>query len=153
MTFMAAALSCYAEPMVAPKSRPLMTRRVQSSRSIRSVWPAIGAIRQTPLLDSYGVTATGAVLVRPDAFVAWRAKEAVAQTAETLANVLYRVLSDGRTRDLIRPPEQFVVPNRHVRSGTTDGTRPRHVGLPPRATVSGPPRSDEKGQYATFSCW
>jgi hypothetical protein len=45
------------------------------------------------LLDNYGVTATGAVLVRPDGFVAWRAKEAVAQPAQTLASVLDRVLS------------------------------------------------------------
>jgi 2-polyprenyl-6-methoxyphenol hydroxylase-like FAD-dependent oxidoreductase len=43
-------------------------------------------------VESYGVTTTGAVLVRPDGFVAWRAKEAVAQPAETLANVLGRVL-------------------------------------------------------------
>jgi 2-polyprenyl-6-methoxyphenol hydroxylase-like FAD-dependent oxidoreductase len=50
------------------------------------------------LLDSYGVTATGAVLVRPDGFVAWRAKEAVAQPAEILANVLDRVLSAPAVR-------------------------------------------------------
>jgi 2-polyprenyl-6-methoxyphenol hydroxylase-like FAD-dependent oxidoreductase len=43
--------------------------------------------------DSYGITAAGAVLVRPDGFVAWRAREASAQPGKTLAKVLDRILA------------------------------------------------------------
>jgi 2-polyprenyl-6-methoxyphenol hydroxylase-like FAD-dependent oxidoreductase len=41
---------------------------------------------------AYGITATGAVLVRPDGFVAWRAKTSVAKPLDTLNSVLARVL-------------------------------------------------------------
>ena len=41
---------------------------------------------------AYGVAETGATLVRPDGFVAWRAKESQANPVETLVRVLRRVL-------------------------------------------------------------
>ena len=41
---------------------------------------------------AYGITATGAVLVRPDGFVAWRAKSSEAKPQDTLKSVLARVL-------------------------------------------------------------
>jgi len=43
--------------------------------------------------ESYGISSAGAVLVRPDGFVAWRAEAAVARPQEALANVLGRILS------------------------------------------------------------
>ena len=42
--------------------------------------------------DAYGITRTGAVLVRPDGFVAWRAKDSTGASAATLASVLASVL-------------------------------------------------------------
>jgi putative polyketide hydroxylase len=42
--------------------------------------------------EAYGITATGAVLVRPDGFVAWRAKSSGTKPQETLNSVLTRVL-------------------------------------------------------------
>ncbi len=44
-------------------------------------------------VETYGVLSTGAVLVRPDGFVAWRAKEGVSRPEETLKKVLASVLS------------------------------------------------------------
>jgi putative polyketide hydroxylase len=41
---------------------------------------------------AYGISPDGAVLVRPDGFVAWRAAEAADVTADDLAGVLSRVL-------------------------------------------------------------
>jgi len=41
---------------------------------------------------AYGITATGAVLVRPDGFVAWRAKLSETKPQETLKAVLQRLL-------------------------------------------------------------
>jgi hypothetical protein len=41
---------------------------------------------------AYGISPGGAVLVRPDGFVAWRAAEATGATADDLAGVLARVL-------------------------------------------------------------
>ena len=41
---------------------------------------------------AYGITTTGAVLVRPDGFVAWRAKNSVAQPQDTLREALARLL-------------------------------------------------------------
>jgi len=41
---------------------------------------------------AYGLTATGAVLVRPDGFVAWRAKSSVAKPQDTLRDALARLL-------------------------------------------------------------
>jgi hypothetical protein len=41
---------------------------------------------------AYGISPHGAVLVRPDGFVAWRAKDATGATADTMASVLSRVL-------------------------------------------------------------
>ena len=41
---------------------------------------------------AYGITATGAVLVRPDGFIAWRAKSSEAKPQDTLKSVLARVL-------------------------------------------------------------
>ena len=42
--------------------------------------------------SAYGMAPSGAVLVRPDGFVAWRAKSAEAASAQRLANVLASVL-------------------------------------------------------------
>jgi hypothetical protein len=42
--------------------------------------------------SAYGVTATGATLVRPDGFIAWRAREAGEQPEQELNRVLRRVL-------------------------------------------------------------
>ncbi|MFE3140624.1 FAD-dependent monooxygenase [Streptomyces scopuliridis] len=42
--------------------------------------------------DTYGIGPAGAVLVRPDGFVAWRSPEAVAEPQEALERVLARVL-------------------------------------------------------------
>jgi putative polyketide hydroxylase len=42
--------------------------------------------------ETYGVTSSGAVLIRPDGFVAWRAKEAKEHPASTLENVLDQLL-------------------------------------------------------------
>jgi 2-polyprenyl-6-methoxyphenol hydroxylase-like FAD-dependent oxidoreductase len=41
---------------------------------------------------AYGISPDGAVLVRPDGFVAWRAAEAAGVTADDLAGILSRVL-------------------------------------------------------------
>ena len=41
---------------------------------------------------AYGITATGAALVRPDGFVAWRAKSSETKPQDTLKSVLARVL-------------------------------------------------------------
>jgi putative polyketide hydroxylase len=41
---------------------------------------------------AYGITATGAVLVRPDGFVAWRAKSSIAKPQDTLRDALARLL-------------------------------------------------------------
>jgi hypothetical protein len=43
--------------------------------------------------EAYGVSDGGAVLVRPDGFVAWRAERAVADPARELATVLSHVRS------------------------------------------------------------
>ncbi len=42
--------------------------------------------------DAYGISPDGAVLVRPDGFVAWRSADAAGATADGLAGVLARVL-------------------------------------------------------------
>jgi len=43
--------------------------------------------------ENYGISPAGAVLVRPDGFIAWRAKEAAARPEETLAGVVDSLLS------------------------------------------------------------
>jgi 2-polyprenyl-6-methoxyphenol hydroxylase-like FAD-dependent oxidoreductase len=45
--------------------------------------------------ETYGVLSAGAVLVRPDGFVAWRAKEGLPRPEETLKAVLAGLLSGG----------------------------------------------------------
>jgi 2-polyprenyl-6-methoxyphenol hydroxylase-like FAD-dependent oxidoreductase len=45
--------------------------------------------------DRYGVSPSGAVLVRPDGFVAWRAKEIAPAAVTTLVGVLSSILSRG----------------------------------------------------------
>jgi putative polyketide hydroxylase len=48
---------------------------------------------------AYGITATGAVLIRPDGFVAWRAKSSGSKPQDTLKGVLARLLAtDARAR-------------------------------------------------------
>ncbi|MEW9547505.1 FAD-dependent monooxygenase [Nonomuraea sp. NPDC050783] len=44
-------------------------------------------------LEKYGVSGGGAVLVRPDGYVAWRSRDAVADPVATLEDALRRVLS------------------------------------------------------------
>jgi 2-polyprenyl-6-methoxyphenol hydroxylase-like FAD-dependent oxidoreductase len=46
--------------------------------------------------EAYGLGSSGACLVRPDGFVAWRAKAFAAGPAGDLAGVLGQVLSDGK---------------------------------------------------------
>jgi 2-polyprenyl-6-methoxyphenol hydroxylase-like FAD-dependent oxidoreductase len=41
---------------------------------------------------AYGISPEGAVLIRPDGFVAWRAQDATGATGDTMASVLYRLL-------------------------------------------------------------
>ena len=41
---------------------------------------------------AHGITATGAVLVRPDGFVAWRAKSAETKPKDTLKGVLAHLI-------------------------------------------------------------
>jgi putative polyketide hydroxylase len=41
---------------------------------------------------SYGISPAGAVVVRPDGFVAWRAFDATASSTETMARVLSALL-------------------------------------------------------------
>ena len=41
---------------------------------------------------AYGITAMGAVLVRPDGFVAWRAKSSIAKQQDLLRDTLARLL-------------------------------------------------------------
>ena len=43
--------------------------------------------------ETYGIDADGAVLVRPDGFIAWRARSAHAESARVLTDVLSRVLA------------------------------------------------------------
>jgi 2-polyprenyl-6-methoxyphenol hydroxylase-like FAD-dependent oxidoreductase len=43
-------------------------------------------------LDAYGISPTGAVLVRPDGFIAWRAKTGEAASAEEMSTALSSVL-------------------------------------------------------------
>lgn len=59
---------------------PLICYRVATDGDLsdpKNLWP-----------DHYEVTAGGAVLVRPDGFVAWRSKEMVADPTKTLSDVL-----------------------------------------------------------------
>jgi 2-polyprenyl-6-methoxyphenol hydroxylase-like FAD-dependent oxidoreductase len=46
--------------------------------------------------ETFGVLSTGAVLIRPDGFVAWRVKEGVSCPEEALKKVLAGLLSGGR---------------------------------------------------------
>ncbi|MCH5583521.1 FAD-dependent monooxygenase [Shimazuella sp. AN120528] len=45
--------------------------------------------------EAYGVSSEGAVLIRPDGFVAWRSKEEVENKEETLKSVFHQILFDG----------------------------------------------------------
>ena len=51
------------------------------------------------LLAAHEITGGGAVLVRPDGFVAWRARGAADDPVDTMTAVLRSVLCLGRTRD------------------------------------------------------
>jgi len=46
--------------------------------------------------EQYGVSASGATLVRPDGFVAWRAKSMAADPLRVLTQVMETVLAVGR---------------------------------------------------------
>ena len=54
--------------------------------------------------DAYGMSRSGAVLVRPDGFVGWRVKTAAAASASTVSNALAALLSRNRV-DEVRIPE------------------------------------------------
>jgi len=56
---------------------------------------------------AYGISTTGAVLVRPDGFVAWRAKTAVPRPEQTLADVMERLVPAPHDRrgSQARPPD------------------------------------------------
>ncbi|HZX42965.1 MAG TPA: hypothetical protein VFE93_14085, partial [Myxococcaceae bacterium] len=47
---------------------------------------------------AYGISPSGAVLVRPDGFVGWRAPEAAGAPEETLRQALQTLLSRGDGR-------------------------------------------------------
>ncbi|HUI81382.1 MAG TPA: hypothetical protein VLY24_25830, partial [Bryobacteraceae bacterium] len=55
----------------------------------------VHAIAEPEFPEAYGIAPSGAVLVRPDGFVAWRAKDGEAASAEMVSRVLKTVL--GRT--------------------------------------------------------
>ncbi len=46
--------------------------------------------------DAYGISASGAVVVRPDGFVAWRAPDAADASAEVVRHVLQSLLCRGK---------------------------------------------------------
>ena len=52
-------------------------------------------IQHEGFCDAYGISPAGAVLVRPDGFVAWRSKSSDAAPSATLTTVLKAVLSRG----------------------------------------------------------
>ncbi len=52
--------------------------------------------------EVFGITPSGAVLVRPDGFVAWRAKDSTGASAATLASVLSSLLSRAPAESSIR---------------------------------------------------
>jgi putative polyketide hydroxylase len=56
--------------------------------------PVLIAGGENAFAGAYGIAATGAVLVRPDGFVAWRAKSSGTKPQEALKSVLARVLSN-----------------------------------------------------------
>jgi len=66
-----------------------------------------------------GIEAGGALLIRPDGFVAWRAERGPAETTATLAEVVDRILDRRAT-----PP---VLPGCH--SGSPDSLRERSMGM------------------------
>lgn len=82
----------------------LRTRLDLLSGAVRQLGP-LGLVRynlrQTPVLKLYGITAGGAVLVRPDGHVAWRALEPSetpdAVLEEALTELLRQVPVDGVT--------------------------------------------------------
>jgi len=52
--------------------------------------------------EAYGITPKGAVLVRPDGFVAWRAKDAAGASAKTLVSVMSSILTPTRAESSLR---------------------------------------------------
>ncbi len=67
----------------------------------RTAAPALGvdvdvhSIGEPAFPEAYGITPAGAVLVRPDGFVAWRAKTAEGASAEVIGHALRTVLCRG----------------------------------------------------------
>ncbi|HYZ00395.1 MAG TPA: FAD-dependent monooxygenase [Candidatus Binatia bacterium] len=49
-------------------------------------------LREAGFADAYGITASGAVLVRPDGFVGWRSREAVPDAAGALTGAVRSIL-------------------------------------------------------------
>jgi putative polyketide hydroxylase len=65
---------------------------------LRGVEPA-GDLRDVEgrLLEAYGIDADGALLIRPDGFIAWRRRNASGLTSSDLDVALERVLASHRT--------------------------------------------------------
>jgi len=68
------------------------------SEAAREAAPVVGvdvdvhSIGEPAFPEAYGITPTGAVLIRPDGFVAWRAKTAEGASAEAIGRALHTVL-------------------------------------------------------------
>ena len=52
---------------------------------------------QNKLLDAYGITSTGAVLVRPDGYIAWRTSALAADPASIITDAMSRILGRSAT--------------------------------------------------------
>ena len=82
----------------APRPRRVR-RRCSASESLASTWTLTGSVAAASrrsdgrFAEVYGMGAEGAVLVRPDGFVAWRARNAQGDAHDVLGNVLGRVLA------------------------------------------------------------
>ena len=61
-------------------------------KAARSQSIDVRQIAHPDFCDAYGISPQGAVLVRPDGFVAWRARSADAAPAATLARVMAAIL-------------------------------------------------------------
>ncbi len=60
---------------------------------VNVVWYTVGREQSSSFCEDYGIAASGASLVRPDGFVAWRATSHSADAADRLVSALRAVLS------------------------------------------------------------
>jgi 2,4-dichlorophenol 6-monooxygenase len=63
-----------------------------AARDIKGLEFDAHVIPSAAFATAYGIGESGAVIVRPDGFVAWRAKAITADAARTVADVLTTVL-------------------------------------------------------------